>query len=222
MNNIKYEQERVGDYISTSTGKRFYINQPKAEDFSVEDIAHALSNLCRFTGHSPRFYSVGEHSLHCLAVAKMVGGTTKQCLYALLHDASEAVMNDLARPVKQNVPQYKDLEDKIMKIMWEVCGLPEPTEEEYKFVKKVDNTLIIIEMAQIMGRDYSKEASNLDSFIDKMPIRIDMREGMGAGGSKDDFLDFYYELMFYYNIEKKRIVSNNDKEEGVLIGFIKK
>lgn len=208
---VNYQQERVGDYITTSTGKRFYINDPRAEDFCVEDIAHALSNLCRFTGHSPRFYSVGEHSLHCLDVARMMNATPLQCLYALLHDASEAVMNDLARPVKQNVPDYKALEDIISEVMWEVCGIPKPTEEDYKFVKKVDNTLIIMEMEQIMKRDDYEEGDSLESFINEIPFSINMEDGFGSGESKEIFLDECYHLLVRYK-QTVNEVGFNSKE----------
>ena len=53
-------------WIQTFTGKRMYPLDPKPEDICIEDIAHALSNICRFTGHTKKFYSVGEHSINCL------------------------------------------------------------------------------------------------------------------------------------------------------------
>lgn len=201
-----YNQERVGDFIQTRTGKHFYINNPSALDFSVEDIAYSLSNLCRFTGHSPRFYSVGEHSLACLDVAIVLDATPLQCLYVLFHDASESVMNDLARPVKQNVPDYKALEDKISKVMWEVVGIPAPTEEDYKFIKKVDNTLITLEMKHLMGReDYNNDGS-LDSFIEEIseyPNVIDKVSGFSAGETTGIMIEEYQRLLKAYHLETR-------------------
>lgn len=212
-----YQQEKVGDYITTSTGNKFYINQPSALDFSVSDIAHALSNLCRFTGHSPRFYSVGEHSLHCLDIAIHLGASPLKCIYALMHDASEAVMNDLARPVKQNVPDYKALEDKISNIMWDVCGVPAPTKEDYEFVKKIDNTMIFLELEQIMGRKDLYEYTLLDTFVDDIPSNmIDLKEGFKSGESKGAMIEEYMRLIeLYYLEENTRKILNNIKEMSV-------
>src|SRR5271156_4912831 len=80
-------------WIQTFTGKKFYPFNPKPQDIDIRDIAHALSNICRFTGHTKRFYSVAEHSRN---VAKLVPAHMK--LQALLHDASEAYLCDIARP----------------------------------------------------------------------------------------------------------------------------
>jgi uncharacterized protein len=183
-----YQQERIGDYIKVNSGRRFYILDPRPEDITVEDIAHALSNLCRFTGHGKRFYSVGEHSILCARVARKMGLPTLQQLYCLCHDASEAVMNDLARPVKQNIPQYKEIEDKIMSVMWEVLNIPKPSKEDYEIVKVVDNTLLVNEMLQIMDRVDIPD-------IEYYPMYVDLTYGYGAGESKEDFLNIYHALM---------------------------
>jgi uncharacterized protein len=186
---VVYEQERIGDFIQLNSGKYFYILDPRAEDITINDIAHSLSNLCRFTGHADRFYSVAEHSIHCAKVAKMVGLSTLQQLYALLHDSSESVMNDLARPVKQNIPQYKEIEDNIMKVMWEACKLPQPTEEDYRLIKMIDNTLLIHELKQIMKRNVLPE---IEYFED---VDISLVNGYNAGEAKKDFIDMYNTLM---------------------------
>lgn len=189
---VKYQQERVGDFIQTYSGNFFYPLNPREEDFKVVDIAHSLSNLCRFTGHGERFYSVGEHSIHCARVARKLGLSTLIQLYCLGHDASESVMNDLARPVKQNVPQYKDLEDSIMSVMWEVMGIPKPTKDDYNIVKLIDNTLLVHEIEQLMKRQgYTPDFAY-------SPIYVDLSVGYGAGESKKDFLDIYTKLMDEY------------------------
>lgn len=191
-----YKQERVGEFIQTYTGKHFYILEPRAEDFCVEDIAHSLSNLCRFTGHGERFYSVGEHSIRCAKLARKAGFSTLQQLYCLGHDASESVMNDLARPVKQNVPQYKELEDVVMDVMWEVMNLPKPSDEDYKVVKLLDNTLLIHELQQLMKRSTVDYAN-----IEHLNIYDDLSNGYYASGSKKDFLTIYNQLMLEYKEE---------------------
>ena len=89
-------EERRGDFILTYSGRRFWPLDPRPEDIDIEDIAHALANLCRFTGHTSRFYAVAEHSVH---VSDSASAPHK--LWGLLHDAPEAYLGDLARPTKQ-------------------------------------------------------------------------------------------------------------------------
>ncbi len=87
--------ERRGDWIATYTGKQFWPLDPRPEEVCIEDIAHALSNICRFTGHCRHFYSVAQHSLF---VSRHLPDELK--LAGLLHDAAEAYLADIARPVK--------------------------------------------------------------------------------------------------------------------------
>jgi 5'-nucleotidase len=86
-------------WIQTHTpGTRFDLAEPRAEDVRIEDIAYALSKLCRFTGHCKRFYSVAQHSIH---VAEIVAETHPEwALAALLHDAEEAYIGDISSPLK--------------------------------------------------------------------------------------------------------------------------
>jgi hypothetical protein len=92
---------RVGDWIQTYSGRQFWPLDPRVEDVHLEDIAHALSNVCRYTGHVREFYSVAEHSVHVSWSCE-----PEDALWGLLHDASEAYLADMARPVKQNMPVY--------------------------------------------------------------------------------------------------------------------
>jgi hypothetical protein len=195
---VSYDQERVGDYIQVNSGRNFYVLDPRPEDISIVDIAHSLANLCRFTGHGDRFYSVGEHSIECARVARKLGYTTLQQLYCLMHDASESVMNDLARPVKQNIPQYKELEDKVMSVMWKVTGLPKPTEEDYRLVKLVDNTLLVNELEQLMKR------SDIHPDLEYEKVLVDLSVGYNAGQAKYPFLEMHYALMTEY-IDQLRV-----------------
>ncbi|EJW13942.1 hypothetical protein OB446_027080 [Paenibacillus alvei] len=183
-----YKQERIGDYIQVNSGRQFYVLDPRPEDITINDIAHSLANICRFTGHGDRFYCVGEHSIQCARVARKLGYSTLMQLYCLLHDGSESVVNDLARPVKQNIPQYKEVEDRIMAVIWEVAGLPKPTEEDYKVVKIIDNTLLVNEMEQLMKRSDIPDVECERFFVD-------LSIGYNAGESKAPFLTMYNALM---------------------------
>ena len=119
------EWTQEGGWISTHTGKRVYLLDPNPEDICIEDIAHALSNICRWGGHTSRFYSVAEHSLricdHCC---------TENKLWGLLHDASEAYMGDVCRPLKQLLPTYRDMESKFHKVIAYKFNLSEDIPDE--------------------------------------------------------------------------------------------
>ena len=94
-------RDREGDWILTYTGKQFWPLDPRPEEVCIEDIAHALSMLCRFTGHTRVFYSVAEHCVH---VSRFVPAHYK--LAGLLHDAAEAYLADMSAPVKQFIPSF--------------------------------------------------------------------------------------------------------------------
>lgn len=107
-------------WIRTFTGKRFWPLDPSADDARIEDVAHALSNVCRFTGHCASFYSVAEHSVRA---ARLVMNWQKDnrelALKALLHDASEAYLSDVATPVKRQpaFKAYRKAEKRLQRVL---------------------------------------------------------------------------------------------------------
>jgi 5'-deoxynucleotidase YfbR-like HD superfamily hydrolase len=110
-------------WIQTFSGRQFWPLNPRAEEVEIEDVAHALSNLCRYNGHTRRFYSVAQHSV---LVSRIVPAA--DALWGLLHDAPEAYIADLSRPVKRHMPGYRDVERRLMVAVAERFGLswPEP------------------------------------------------------------------------------------------------
>jgi 5'-deoxynucleotidase YfbR-like HD superfamily hydrolase len=92
-------------WIQTYSGVKFYIYKPTPADVVMEDVARALSHLCRFTGHLKRFYSVAQHCVHC---SEQVEGTAIESLWALLHDAHEAYIGDMNSPLKRYL-NYNEL-----------------------------------------------------------------------------------------------------------------
>lgn len=95
-------------WLQTYTGKKFDYLDPQPEQICIEDITHALSLLCRFTGHSVAFYSVAEHSVH---VSRLV--PDHAALAGVLHDAAEAYIQDIAAPLKRLLPDYKLVEERV-------------------------------------------------------------------------------------------------------------
>lgn len=99
-----------GDWIQTAMGRQFWPMDPRPDEVFIDDIAHALSMLCRFGGHCLRFYSVAEH---CVLMSRVAPAQFK--MWALLHDATEAYLVDVPRPLKPFLLGYGEAEDKIMR-----------------------------------------------------------------------------------------------------------
>lgn len=88
----------MNHWIQTHTGKRFEFIDPQPDHICIDDIAHALSNKCRFNGHTKEFYSVAQHSI--LVSEQCETDDIRIKMLALLHDAAEAYMPDFAAPIK--------------------------------------------------------------------------------------------------------------------------
>jgi hypothetical protein len=138
--------DRKGDWIQTFTGRQYWPLDPHPSDVCIEDIAHHLSMLCRFTGACKRFYSVAEHSVH---VSYLV--PPELALHGLLHDASEAYCNDIARPVKRNIQGYAEIEALNDDAIRDAFSVPAPTLGALAVVKFADNAILIAEQAAIMA-----------------------------------------------------------------------
>lgn len=125
-----------GDYIQTYS-VNFYPLDPREDDIDIETVAHALSNLCRFGGHCNEFYSVAQHCVLCSYVAP-----NEFKLEALLHDASEAYLVDIPRPIKRMLPDYQSMEQGVEKIIASKFGLPFPMSP---VIKEIDNRMLVTE-----------------------------------------------------------------------------
>ena len=135
--------KRYGDWMQTHTGVRFYPLDPRVEDINPIDIAHALGMTCRYSGHTRDFYSVAEHCVH---VSYHV--PDKYALWGLLHDAAEAYLTDMPRPLKTFMPKYQTAEELLMAvIVRKFCLTPK---EEPKEVKQVDVAMLATEQRQVM------------------------------------------------------------------------
>ena len=147
---------KKGNWFQTYTGIKFYPFDFAEDDIDINDIAHALSNICRYNGHSKRFYSVAEHSLYVSDYCFDHFSTTS-ALYGLLHDASEAYICDLVRPLKyeHEFIFYRDLEAKLQKAIYAKFGLDDSFTELTHRVKFADDIMLITE-AQILMYDVSE------------------------------------------------------------------
>lgn len=137
---------RKGAWMGTFTGERFWPLDPKPWDFHLGDIAHHLSMTCRYGGAVQRFYSVAEHSvLVSLFVAP------EYAKEALLHDASEAYVGDLIRPLKHQpeLKAFRDAEDRIYPMVMTAFKV-ESTPESRAAISEVDDRIIVDETQALM------------------------------------------------------------------------
>ena len=135
--------ERNGNWMQTFTGRAYWPIDPRADEVDIRDIAHALSMLCRYTGHCKDFYSVAEHSI---IVSTMV--EPEHAMQALLHDAAEAYCNDIARPLKRSLVEYPGIERTNWLVIAERFGVPHV---EHHTVKQADDDILLSEAHVLLG-----------------------------------------------------------------------
>ena len=140
--------------MNTYTGKRFDPMQMTPEDVSLRDIAHALSLLCRGGGHMKYFYTVGLHSLNCAREAASRGWSDRLVLACLLHDASEAYLSDIIRPVKMHLSNYLEIEEQIMQTILTHFHLGDLTPEENALWHQIDDEMLSQELKNLMNGEH--------------------------------------------------------------------
>jgi len=153
------EEKRKGDWITTFTGKQFYPLDPRADDICIEDIARSLAMKCRYGGHVMEFYSVAEH---CYFLSHVVA--PQNALWALMHDASEAYLGDIQRPLKPMLVGYRAMESNVSRVIAEKFGLVGIIPDE---VIRFDDQIIADE-ARAICKDHSWTQG-----IEQMGVEID-------------------------------------------------
>jgi len=132
--------------MQTFTGKLVDLSRFSVEDVRLPDIAHALACINRYTGHAVAPYSVAQHSVLVSHLCE-----PEHALWGLLHDASEAYLGDVARPLKMLLPAYVELEHHVQRTIAKVFGLSWPMP---KGVKVADNKALIAEKRALMSVDH--------------------------------------------------------------------
>lgn len=155
-------------FIETYTGRKFYPLYPDRAAISVIDFAHAISNQCRYSGHARDFYSVAQHS--CLLATyteKVLKRPAVECLQILTHDAPEGYLVDIARPVKQYMPEYRKWDHGINEVIREWLGVSHLPIPDYQ--DELDGRIIVDERAQLMsdsGNDWGHRLDPLGIVIE--------------------------------------------------------
>lgn len=136
--------------IVTFTGRHFDPTDPEENLIDLSDIGHALSLICRGNGHVKYFYSVAQHSIACCREAEARGYSNRVQLACLLHDASEAYMSDVTRPVKALLTEYLKVEENLRNMIWNKYLKSPLTKVEKQQVFEVDDDMLAYEFAEIM------------------------------------------------------------------------
>ncbi len=132
----------VPNCIRTFSGIYMNVFEPTLDMICIEDIAHSLSQQCRFGGHLPTFYSVAQHSI---LSSYLVPDENR--LAALMHDSSEAYLLDMPKPIKVGLDKYNELEYNLMSLISTKFGFKFPLHPR---IKQADKTMLEVEWNQIM------------------------------------------------------------------------
>ena len=174
----------LDDYIETYTGIKFDFLNPKVEQIDIEDIAHSLAVQVRFTGHCKEFYSIAEHSINVMDIVP-----PEHKLWALLHDAGEAYLTDVASPIKKYLTNYKQMEKKIMDVICDKFGLDH---DMPPIVHEHDMQLLSVESHHLMT------SQGLDWEVNKNIIKTIPNfklECYNPNMAKEFFLEEFYKLI---------------------------
>jgi len=175
------------EYIITFTGEKIKPLDPEAAQIHIEDIAHSLSLLCRANGHIDYFFSIAQHSINCAYEAKARGYPAWIQLACLIHDASEAYLSDITRPVKHHLPEYKVIENRMQNIIY-IKFLGKTEDDEFCSVDQIDNDMLIHEFNALTKNRNKPETLpvlySTPSFENRIQTEVET-----------EFLKMYYGIM---------------------------
>lgn len=169
--------------ITTYTGKNFDPLDVDESLLDIKDIAHALSLMCRGNGHVQHFYSVAQHSLACAKEAKERGYSKEIILGCLFHDASEAYLSDVTRPIKKELTYYLEVEDVLQKIIWKHFINKILTKEDKKLIFEIDDEMLSLELKELLNEEINDDYLKLKRKVNLSFISFEQVE--------KEFIDFY-------------------------------
>lgn len=153
-------------YITTYMGQHFDPTKPETDKIDIRDIAHALSLTCRGNGHVKSFFSVAQHCINCAMEAEARGLSRRVILACLLHDAGEAYLSDVPRPLKPFMPEYLRVEEQLLEVIY-TKFLGEPLEEEEKqLVKIIDDDMLYYDLRELLSETLEGAAPKLQINLD--------------------------------------------------------
>ena len=156
----------MSDYITTFTGKHFYPMSPDPMAICIEDIAHALSLICRGNGHVHKFWSVAEHCICCAKEAEARGLSARVILACLLHDASECYMSDVPRPFKKEMDAYQEQEENLLSTIYEKFLGSDLTEKEQAQVCDIDDVMLWYDLENLLEEKQDDDMPEVNIKLD--------------------------------------------------------
>ncbi len=184
---------KIGGWIQTYMGIQFWPADPHVEGIDIEDIIHSLSNQCRYTGHTNQFYSVAQHAVIC-----SFNIIPKHAKWALMHDASETYVSDLASPIKKFFPQYMDMEEKIQEVIAEKFDLPYPMPKQ---ITEIDYKVLATEKRDLLGEQVAPWG-RLPNPLDQKIVAFTPSQSRAAFRSR--FKELFGPLEPYFSPERWR------------------
>jgi len=170
----------VGPTILLASGEYFDFLDPASCAFDIHDIAHGLSHICRFAGHCRDFYSVAQHSVY---VSQLV--PPEHAFAGLMHDAAEAFVGDVAKPLKDLLPEYRAIEGRVEAALLDRFGLSKPL---HPSIKEADIVMLATEQLALM-----RNRDDWEYTRGRKPADIDIRP-MPPAEARQFFLDRFYAL----------------------------
>lgn len=178
---MNQERTKTSHHIMLHSGRTLDLGDPALDTITIDDIAHGLSNICRYAGQCRKFYSVAEHSVLVSRVLPC------EWLAGLLHDSAEAFVGDASSPLKLLIPEYRRIEKTVESAIFRRFGLAWPPPPE---VKVADICVMAAEQRVLMPKDTNRWL--LDLHI--KPANVEVR-GLSPKKAKKLFLDRFYELV---------------------------
>jgi len=142
---------RSSSNIRLRSGHYFDLANPLSNAFEFSDIVAALALICRFGAQSRRFYSVAEHLLICDAIAEAMGLSIEERRAVFMHDATEAFVGDMVKPLKRMLPEYSAIESRVEEAIAERFGID--FERHREAIHDIDRRTLIAERRQLFSRE---------------------------------------------------------------------
>lgn len=167
--------------VETYSGQYVDLKDPRPETIVLEDIAHALSQICRYNGHTRRFDSVAEHAVMVSQRLERKGLSTRTQLGGLHHDDAEAYLGDVVRPLKALLGDlYTEMSDHMDEVIATALGLPEIDDVGHAAIKDADNWAIFVEARHFLpsgGEGWNLKSFYVDAGIPKRIVTPDYFKG---------------------------------------------
>jgi 5'-deoxynucleotidase YfbR-like HD superfamily hydrolase len=173
----------IGASIMTYTGRYFDLANPAPEMVEIVDIAHALSLICRYTGHAREFYSVAQH---CVMASQIV--PQRFALAALLHDAPEAYVGDMSSPLKQLCADYRAIEARVEAAVFQRFHI-DMSGECKAAVKEADLRMLLTEKRDLTAAKFHEWPG-----LDHLTPRVDRIEPWSPQRAEMRFMNRFVDL----------------------------